>query len=343
MSMSREPHDPFEKIRKSLDLMDVTRRFDVSRHLDMTRQFDVTRRRLFQAGLPEDRIARLVENAKRQVMPMDKVTQLTGRGMFGPSLAERMLGTGGWRTIVEAERFRKQFEDTLEKTRRVIEVWREEFRRTLPPNWQALDEAEIEVAGDIMERTGWSLAWTPPADVVRKVVAAENDEARKVLLLAEEARVMVDLDRLLAERVTVPELADVRAAAVEGLETYRGGQWRAAQALAAATITTAVHDSLGLRDFVQVRRELKKMHPDEMDFRDLRLALVMTAARKALDRHHFDRLPANFNRMASSHWVKAPQYSPVNALTALMLLVSLAVELDAVTRELAASEESEAA
>jgi hypothetical protein len=118
------------------------------------RRFDVTRRRLFQVGLPEDRIARLVENAKRQVMPMDKVTQLTGRGMFGPSLAERMLGTGGWRTIVEADRFWKQFEDTFEKTRRVIEVWREEFRRTLPPNWQALDEAEIEVAGDIMERTG---------------------------------------------------------------------------------------------------------------------------------------------------------------------------------------------
>lgn len=62
--------------------------------------------------------------------------------------------TGGSNVFKTMERFGDTFRDLTER-------WRETFYAALPPNWQGLEEDEVEAIGDLMVETGWSLVWTP--------------------------------------------------------------------------------------------------------------------------------------------------------------------------------------
>jgi hypothetical protein len=65
-----------------------------------------------------------------------------------------------------------------------------------------------------------------------------------------------------------------------------------------------------------------------MGFTLFRTALVLSAARRALKRYNHKKPPENVNRMATAHDLAGRQRSQANALTGLMLLGTLAVEID---------------
>jgi hypothetical protein len=69
----------------------------------------------------------------------------------------------------------------------------------------------------------------------------------------------------------------------------------------------------------------------EAEIRDFRWIAIQGAVAKVLEDYHpVTGRPerSDYNRNASAHRVKQPQYRQVNALSGLMLLVSVLVELD---------------
>jgi hypothetical protein len=206
-----------------------------------------------------------------------------------------------------------------------------EIGEAMPPNWRNLSIPELVCVRDLMSRTGWSLVWTPPGEVVKQIIDERDAEARRELLLAAEARVVEDLDRLVPT-VARPELADLREATREALEAYRGGLFRSSQALSAALLSSALHEQLGFKSHTEAAKVFRETDPERAGFRQLRYEAVLLAVGKAIEPGYnplTDRPQrSDFNRHATAHRVKEPQYRQVNALSALMLLVSLLIELD---------------
>ncbi len=83
----------------------------------------------------------------------------------------------------------------------------------MPPNWEALTIPEIKRVRELMIGTGWSLVWTPPADVVREIIDAPDAETRRGVLLAAEARIVDDLAAVGLERLLCrfSQMGDLRA------------------------------------------------------------------------------------------------------------------------------------
>ena len=120
-------------------------------------------------------------------------------------------------------------------------------------------------------------------------------------------------------------------AATESLEAYRSGLFRASQTLAAATVSTVIHDYFGQRYARDARRLFRQLlPPEEATVRGFRLRVILAATSRVLE--GYDASGRNprplFNRNETVHRVAPPQHSQENSLTALMLAVSLIVEFD---------------
>lgn len=204
-----------------------------------------------------------------------------------------------------------------------------DFAQAMPPNWSRLTLPEVVAAAEFMESTGWSLVWTPPAETVVAVVSAPTADERERLLLGVEGRIVEDLDAVLG-RIEQEELYALRDVAAEALETYRSGYFAASQALTGTTLTTAIHAYHGT--FGDARRLFRRgLREPDIGVRQFRLVAVRNAVARTLD--PYDPIQCaperpDFNRHATAHRVAEPQYRQVNALSAIMLLTALLVELD---------------
>ncbi len=228
--------------------------------------------------------------------------------------------------------FLEKFEGVLGGVRQLAERWREEFEKSMPPNWLELGEHEVLDVGRLMSRTGWSLAWTPSGEVVQEVLAAEDDEARKAILVANDAAVVADLERLLEEQVTLDTFADVKEAAGQAVAAYRDGHYGPAQSHAATVVTTVLAVHFGHQKLTVSKRALSRFNIHTVDFRLLRPALVITAVRQAIEGFDHRKLPEHFNRACSAHRAQKPQFTRKNALTGIMLAVTFVVEVEHITR-----------
>lgn len=88
---------------------------------------------------------------------------------------------------------------------------------------------------------------------------------------------------------------------------------------------------LGEKSHRKASRHFREADEREASIREFRWVAVQIAVGKALDEYN----PAtgrpersDFNRNASAHRVKRPQYRQVNALSALMLVTALLLELN---------------
>jgi len=267
-------------------------------------------------------LSRKADEARREISgrPPSLMAQLVGPSSVGDGLAQTA------RAALRA--VRREVGPAMTD----IANWaKREIGEAMPPNWRNLTIPELIRVRDSMARTGWSLVWTPPGEVVKQIIDERDAETRRELLLAAEARVVEDLDRLLptAERA---ELADLREATREALEAYRGGLFRSSQALSAALLSSAIHEHLRFKSHTEAAKVFRETDPERAGLRQLRYEAVLLAVGKAIEPGYnplTDRPPrSDFNRHATAHRVKEPQYRQVNALSALMLLVSLLIELD---------------
>lgn len=219
--------------------------------------------------------------------------------------------------------FGKVYETMFKKLLPTFEGIAEALRRSLPSNWpERVGDADKIV--DLMKRTGLPLAWVPRAEIVEALLQAQDDDARFAILSERRDEILEDVERCLTE-VGALDLQDERMAAERALAAFKDGHAEAAQALAAAAVTSAVEKEFGTR-LAAVRKEYSDRDPMQASiFRfSLVATLVMIANQVlALFEPHEDQIPARFNRHASLHRVSPVQYTEVNALVGIMLVASL--------------------
>jgi len=228
------------------------------------------------------------------------------------------------------EGIRALVEDVGPQIARALETLKEDYDWLVPANWRELTIPEMITLSDLMRDEGWGLVWVPSPDVLRRLLAEPDIDARKQKLLSLEGMVLADLDRAL-DSVSDPQLAGLVGVARQVAETYRSGYWLAAQALAAAALSTAIHDHLD-RKFGKAKRDFERTEDvDELELIDWRIGMVPSAIFRAIDDYDYmtgaPERP-HFNRHASLHRVEPPQYSEANALAATMLLVCVVRELE---------------
>jgi hypothetical protein len=220
-------------------------------------------------------------------------------------------------------------QQTIQQTSRAVSEWLEDAKGAVPPNWQMLTWPQIWDAGELMGELGWSLVWAPTGTQVEQILNAATLEERKQILLRSEGEIIAILDDLLA-KIQNDDFVEVANSAREALEVYRGGHFRAAQTLSAATLSTIVHDLLGHRHARDARRAFRRdFSPDAVGLRLYRLAVILDAASTALTGYDAvgSQRRQTFNRAETVHRVLPPQHSQVNSLTALMLVATLIFEL----------------
>jgi hypothetical protein len=208
--------------------------------------------------------------------------------------------------------------------------WVEEsLRKAWPPNWRELgDSSKVDQVLAIMDETGWCLVWCPRRELIETLVDAPDVGARTAILLDAQELVLEDLRGCLAQ-TSGEEIADHRDAAGRAIDAFASGHDAAAQALAAADLSALINGTLGL-SFHRAEQRLQG-DPMEASINAFREQAVFNMVSLSLQRYYADRgdpIPASFSRHATAHSISNEQYTKVNSLAALLLLVAFIKELD---------------
>jgi hypothetical protein len=205
---------------------------------------------------------------------------------------------------------------------------RQSWEEARPRNWADLELDSIMTVVDLMEDTGYCFVWTPRAAIVQAVLDADGPD-RPNVLLAHRDDVLDDLATLLSE-VTQPELAAQRLAVEQGIAAFRAGLFMPAQAMAAVVFTHYIAAHLRFRTKTALHL-FKDRDPKDATIYEFRLRAIYAAAAKALARYNpvtNTPVQSDFNRHSTLHRVMPEQYTDLNALVGLMLVVPLLREVD---------------
>lgn len=203
-----------------------------------------------------------------------------------------------------------------------IETARQAVEASLPPNW-SLDSIPLPNNLDAMLLDeGLPLAWVPPTDTVSLLFAADTGADRRRII----GRRWKSITNACAAELTQVEDADlVDHAHFAGCaaEALLKGSHEASQALSANLL-----DSILYANFTTSSRLLvssRDNRPGTDDF-PLRIWLVLAGIWGSYGRYRpsdGDPIPRTFSRHGSAHGVSRRQYSRLNAVIALMHVVSL--------------------
>ena len=218
-------------------------------------------------------------------------------------------------------------------TPELLDRMRDLMRIGRPQNW---DDSIDDEAAQALAADGWPIVWVPRASIVAELVDAEDDGARRVILVANSGQIFDDCDTALAS-VEAEELDLLRRLASEAVEAARQDLLGAAQATAAVVSDTSCHDFWGMERNGDI---LSNANPDidEVPIRGLLkvLCLAIIAAAFATFRpENGDPVPDEYNRHATIHRASEPQYSKANAVQAIMTAVVAVCQID---HEIARSE-----
>lgn len=214
------------------------------------------------------------------------------------------------------------FAGPLLETLRTFQV---EWERSLPTNWRELSLDELRRVTELMDTTGWSLVWVPSADTLRRLLKSKTqDPARRIVRF--EKRILADLDACIGE-LSAREIRDAREALAEAVECQAEGRYRAAQALASTTFTALIQTYFS-PTLAGARKAGEGIDPEEVAFRMYRRALVLQRVSDALRQFPSSGpIPTEFNRHASVHTVSTDQLTRANSLAGLLLVASVAREV----------------
>ena len=266
-----------------------------------------------------DQVARYLRQIERSRIDLVERVQRT---LTDPATERALRGAG--------KVLRETGPALLRDVLRASTVFTEAFEAAMPENWRGLTNPQVFAAVDLMAGTGWSLLWTPPTETIVELLETRDAVVRREILLGAEPRILYDLDRLL-RRIEKPALLPLREATQESLESYRSGFFSSSQALSASILSSALHEHLGEKSHGKARRRFLEANEKEASIREFRWVAVQQALGKVLDDYNpVTGRPerSDFNRNASAHRVKLPQYRQVNALSALMLVTALLLELN---------------
>ena len=225
----------------------------------------------------------------------------------------------------------RPIQDALERAYANLDLsWvAEALEAGMPPNWREFDSGDVDRILAVMDETGWCLVWSPRADVIRVLIAADDADARHEALLGVKQQVVVDLVACL-DGVTHDDSKDYRRADEQAVRAFADGHVEAAQALAASVISAIINGGFRMPSFGDARARFSG-DPKEASIRAFREQAVYNMVANSLQRYFADRgdpVPPNFSRHATAHSVAAEQYNEVNSLASLLLSVAFTKEAD---------------
>lgn len=213
---------------------------------------------------------------------------------------------------------------------KTVERLGQHFAEALPPNWPVETSWTTVVA--LIEETGWALVWVPDAEVVARILAIDESEARQAALVADSGKIIVSI-RERMEEVEDEGLTYAAACVLEAANALDSGMERASQALSASVLTGLIQSVMGFEKLATARECLQKQRWQEGSLPYLRYAVITSTIPLALARFFpGDTIPDSFNRHASVHHPSPAQFTKLNALVALTLVAALTRELNELAR-----------
>ncbi|MFI2764758.1 hypothetical protein ACH5A3_38945 [Streptomyces echinatus] len=207
----------------------------------------------------------------------------------------------------------------------------------MPENWQGQRLAYKDMVRLMQE--GVPLAWVPPADVIRHLLAAQDVACRVEILDDRRTEILASCSKVL-DTVTDERFAAQRTLLEECVRMLEGGMFSGAQALAANVWDTLVRalafaNPAWLTDkgwwpgYSKISQRVPSVDIDEATIGQFRKAAVFLPFATTLEEFRGqDPVPDGFNRHATAHAAGAVQYTAANAVIALMLAVSVLREID---------------
>ena len=211
-----------------------------------------------------------------------------------------------------------------------------------PPNWEEAPGQDVDDLADkaiaIIQSEGIPLVWVPRPETVRALVRAADADAHHTILLASRDDISDDCTAVLTE-ITDAELMPLADLGAHALAALRDGRAAPAQALATNVFDTLLRDMgrrgvvfggpLGYFKYDKVRKRIEPVS-DETLISRYRAACVLAAAVPALQEYEpGDPAPVRFVRHATAHCAGPEQYTPVNAIVAVLLMASMLREAQA--------------
>lgn len=190
----------------------------------------------------------------------------------------------------------------------------------VPRNWSS--EVEYEDAMVIINDEGIPLIWVPRAEVVVLIVSSKDSEARRAVLTEEAASIISDVRTCLDEAEEISALAEHVSLVREAASAFEAGFVNAAQALATDVLDSLVMAYIGRHATVH-----KHVQPvsDEVLAGEFVQTAALSPLRQAYQPYWADRgdpMPTRYNRHATVHGGSTIQFTPANAVVALMLVTS---------------------
>lgn len=219
--------------------------------------------------------------------------------------------------------FLSSLRETIAKIQERIDADRLLIEEHAPSNWPALDAPIEHKRLHNVALSGIPVAWLPRAEVLIELADCEPD-AYLATLSRFDAEIVED-----CQRVTEPMLAGPYSEQAvfigQCLEAFSVGAFAACQALAAVVAETALRYG-----FVPSKRfgwggDLKAHINESKTFepKDYRRTLVLVPFENAYRGFDYEDTSEDvFGRNITLHRVDSTQYTPANALVALMLAVS---------------------
>jgi hypothetical protein len=206
------------------------------------------------------------------------------------------------------------------------------------PGWEAVASLDIDTAMIIMNE-GIPLVWIPRPSVITALLEAPDAEARDDILAAAGADIADDCLAVLGQ-VGAPHLKPMAGLAISAAEALRADHGAAAQALAANVFDTWLRDAArrGVAFTRPAPRSSVYKHvsgqitpiSEEILLSEFEAVCVLAPALPALASFDpADPPPPRFARHPTAHRAGPEQYTPANAVIAVMLAASVLREAEA--------------
>lgn len=210
---------------------------------------------------------------------------------------------------------REQFAQIIAVARRALEA-------QLPPNWRAEGISIPKNLEALLLDEGLALAWVPPPAVVMRLFNASSaSERRRILGARWKSITQACIEEL--DNVCDPSVRSHAGFARKAADALLAGSHEASQALSANLLDTVLRAEFSATDRKSITGRRARL---DIDGYPLRVAIVLGGiwgAHGEFWPDNGDKIPRGYSRHGSVHGVSRRQYSRVNAVLALMHVVSL--------------------
>lgn len=189
-----------------------------------------------------------------------------------------------------------------------------------PPNWHHDDVYPVggEALRPILWDDGIALAWAPDTETLIQLLNAEGPEHRHQVI-SERREIITKHCQALLEDEVEGELSEIAVASLEATELILDGKYRGGQALATNALEAALRLHFGKRYGNALNRNGRSAFTNKkLTFATAMVMEAVIAAYEGQAQPHLHPIPRKYGRNVTAHSVSPRQYTPTNAVLALM-------------------------